>query len=88
LAAFAFSFALRLFVCASLALFFHCLAVLRGFGLRPHSLDRIDLEHLNGCGHFADLVAALLAFNLDRQIALGERLHTIGQAGERPRDLG
>ena len=52
------------------------------------ALDRVLLEHLHRLSHVADLVAALLTFDLNREIAAGQPAHPFAKALQRRLDLG
>ncbi|KAF1853937.1 hypothetical protein Lal_00005148 [Lupinus albus] len=52
------------------------------------TVQRVLTEDLHRAGHAADLVAAVLAGHLDRQVAVGEAGHRPGDAGDRLDDAG
>ena len=54
--------------------------------LQPPAGDRVALEHLNGLGHLADLVATADAGHLDVKLAAGEIIHRDRHALQRPGD--
>jgi hypothetical protein len=53
---------------------------------KPHIVDRLLPEHLDGVGHPADLVGALAGGNMDVGIACGQPGHRICHAAHRPDD--
>jgi hypothetical protein len=58
----------------------------RGFLLESAGAQALGLEHLDGLGHGADFVAAILALDFDREVAAGEFAHAALKARERARD--
>ncbi len=57
-----------------------------GLGLQALALQRIVLEHGNGCGHFADLVAALRMRDRYAVITGSKSIHGAGDRTDRARD--